>query len=185
MFFKCVLLCLLGMLVGCESATVRYTSMHVAEVSEPGSPDDGESQISSTDSDRSGEPLLMSISYQERTPQEQSLVVDPFPTVFFPFDSWNIDADVRKRLDATAGWMNRFPRYGLMVEGHTDVRGTESYNMVLGEKRAHAVKEYLGKMGVSLKRIETLSYGKTFVFCEVDDESNCHQFNRRAELFLE
>lgn len=185
MLLKCVLLCLVGMLVGCESATVRYTSMHVGEMPKHGSPDDALSQISSKDSGRSGEPLLMSISYQERTPQEQSLVVDPFPTVFFPFDSWEIDADVRRRLDATAGWMNRFPRYGLTIEGHTDVRGTESYNMVLGEKRAQAVKEYLGALGVSLKRIETLSYGKTFVLCEVDNESKCHQFNRRAELFLE
>jgi peptidoglycan-associated lipoprotein len=185
MFLRGVLLCLLGMLLGCESSTIRYTSMHGGEISDHGSPGNAFPQISSTDSDRSGEPLLMSISYQEHTPQEPSSVVDPFPTVFFPFDSWAIDGDVRARLDATAGWMNRFPRYGLTIEGHTDVRGTESYNMVLGEKRAHAVKEYLGELGVSLTRIETLSYGKTFVLCKVDDESNCHQFNRRAELFLD
>ncbi len=111
--------------------------------------------------------------------------VDPFPTVYFPFDSWEISTDVRDRLDATAGWMNRFPQYGLTIEGHTDVRGTESYNMVLGAKRAQAVKEYLKNLGISSSRVDVVSYGKVLMLCEIDDESTCHQFNRRAELLLD
>ena len=111
--------------------------------------------------------------------------VDPFPTVYFPFDSWEVSADVRDRLDATAGWMSRFPQYGLTIEGHTDVRGTESYNMVLGAKRAQAVKEYLKNLGIPSSRVDVVSYGKVLMLCEVDDESTCHQYNRRAELLLE
>lgn len=111
--------------------------------------------------------------------------VDPFPTVFFRYESWEINADVRNRLEATAQWMNQFPKYGLRIEGHTDVRGTESYNMVLGAKRAHAVKEYFAHLGIPTQRLETVSYGKVFVVCDIDDEWGCHQYNRRAELLIQ
>jgi peptidoglycan-associated lipoprotein len=111
--------------------------------------------------------------------------IDPFPTVYFHFDSWEISSEVQDRLDVTAKWMNRFPNYGLMIEGHTDIRGTESYNMVLGGRRANAVKEYLANLGIPRQRLDTVSYGKTLALCEVDDEHNCHQFNRRADLLLE
>jgi peptidoglycan-associated lipoprotein len=111
--------------------------------------------------------------------------MDPFPTVYFPFDSWEIASDVQNRLNATANWMSRFPGYGLTIEGHTDIRGTESYNMILGVRRAKAVKEYLANLGIPQKRLDVVSYGKTLVLCEVDDEQKCHQFNRRADLLLE
>lgn len=111
--------------------------------------------------------------------------VDPFPTVFFRYESWEINADVRNRLEATAQWMNQFPKYSLQIEGHTDVRGTESYNMVLGAKRAHAVKEYFAHLGIPTQRLETVSYGKVFVVCDIDDEWGCHQYNRRAELLIQ
>ncbi|MDR4492937.1 MAG: OmpA family protein [Nitrospirales bacterium] len=112
-------------------------------------------------------------------------IADPFPTVYFSFDSWEVSSDVQDRLDATAGWMSRFPQYGLTIEGHTDVRGTESYNMVLGAKRAQAVKEYLKNLGILPTRVNVVSYGKVLMLCEMDDESTCHQYNRRAELLLE
>ncbi|MDT3779731.1 OmpA family protein [Nitrospira sp. MA-1] len=112
-------------------------------------------------------------------------IIDPFPTVYFPFDSWEISSEVQDRLDATANWMNRFPNYGLTIEGHTDVRGTESYNMILGDRRARAVKEYLADLGISRKRLDVVSFGNTLVLCEIDDEHQCHQFNRRADLLLE
>ncbi len=111
--------------------------------------------------------------------------LDPFPTVYFPFDSWEITSEVQDRLDATASWMSRFPGYELTIEGHTDLRGTESYNMILGVRRAKAVKDYLANLGIPRKRLEIVSYGKTLVLCEVDDEHTCHQFNRRADLLLE
>jgi len=110
---------------------------------------------------------------------------EPFPTVYFSFDSWEVTPDVRRRLDATAEWLTRFPHYELTIEGHTDVRGTESYNMVLGAKRAQAVKEYLKNLGIPSRRVDVVSFGQNLMLCEIDDESKCHQFNRRAELLLE
>jgi len=110
---------------------------------------------------------------------------DPFPTVYFPFDSWEITPEVRDRLDATAKWMTDFSRYGLTIEGHTDIRGTESYNMVLGVRRANAVKEYLAHLGIPRTRLDVVSYGNILVLCDMDDEYRCHQFNRRADLLLD
>lgn len=110
---------------------------------------------------------------------------EPFPTVYFPYDSWEITSEVRERLDATATWMTTFSKYGLTIEGHTDIRGSESYNMVLGIRRAKAVKEYLAHLGIPLSRLDIVSYGNTLVLCEMDDEHRCHQFNRRADLLLE
>jgi peptidoglycan-associated lipoprotein len=119
-------------------------------------------------------------------PSVQELAeAEPFPTVYFPFDSWEITPEVRERLDATAKWMTHYSTYGLMIEGHADIRGSESYNMVLGVKRAKAVKDYLSNLGIPRTRLDIVSYGNTLVLCDVDDEHRCHQFNRRADLLLE
>ncbi len=121
----------------------------------------------------------------EQKVSEMHTQVEPFPTIYFPFDSWEITPEVRERLDATAEWMTHFSSYGLTIEGHTDIRGSESYNMVLGVKRAKAVKEYLVHLGVPRTRLDIVSYGNVLVLCDVDDEHRCHQFNRRADLLLE
>jgi outer membrane protein OmpA-like peptidoglycan-associated protein len=116
---------------------------------------------------------------------QEIVETEPFPTIYFPFDSWEITPEVRDRLDATAKWMTHFSTYGLMIEGHADIRGSESYNMVLGVKRAKAVKDYLANLGIPRTRLDIVSYGNTLVLCDIDDEHRCHQFNRRADLLLE
>ena len=111
--------------------------------------------------------------------------VEPFPTIYFPFNSWEITPVVQERLDATAKWMTQFSTYGLTIEGHTDIRGSAGYNMILGVRRAKAVKDYLATLGIPRTRLDIVSYGNTLVLCDVDDEQRCHQFNRRADLLLE
>ncbi|MDH5698617.1 MAG: OmpA family protein [Nitrospirota bacterium] len=169
---------------GCESLSMTHQSSEALTSGPPpvtlASLSTSEIQGSSSLSQR------MSIPQATKNGVSQgSGPIDPFPTVYFPFDSWEISSDVQDRLDATASWMNRFPNYGLTIEGHTDVRGTESYNMILGVRRAKAVKEYLTNLGISRKRLDVVSFGNTLVLCEVDDEHQCHQFNRRADLMLE
>ncbi len=111
--------------------------------------------------------------------------VDPFPTVYFTFNSWEINSEIQERLDATAQWMGQFPQYDLTIEGHADIRGTESYNMILSAKRASAVKDYLANLGIPPTRLDTISFGNTMLLCDIDDEKQCHQLNRRADLLLE
>jgi len=169
---------------GCESLSMSHQSSEALVSGPPpitlASLSASEIQGSSSLSQRMSIPKVPESGVsQEKDP------IDPFPTVYFPFDSWEISSEVQDRLDATASWMNRFPNYELTIEGHTDARGAESYNMILGVRRAKAVKEYLANLGISRKRLDVVSFGNTLVLCEVDDEHRCHQFNRRADLLLE
>ena len=71
----------------------------------------------------------------------------------------------------------------MKVEGHCDERGTAAYNLVLGEKRAKAVRNYLVELGVGADRLSIVSYGKERPFCNERAES-CYQQNRRGHLVV-
>lgn len=101
--------------------------------------------------------------------------------VFFGYDSWRISEDAKMSLGESAEWLKANPATSLTVEGHCDERGSSSYNLVLGEKRAKAVRNYLVELGVSPARLKVVSYGEERPFCEEASES-CYQLNRRGHL---
>ncbi len=184
MFLRLLGIMMLFSVWGCESLSMNHRT---SDATQSGPPMPTLTSLSKS-------PTLDSSSLTERMviPEETEKIVstiqaeaEPFPTIYFPFDSWEITSEVKNRLDATAKWMTHFSRYGLTIEGHTDIRGSESYNMVLGVKRAEAVKEYLANLGIPRTRLDIVSYGNVLVLCDVDDEHRCHQFNRRADLLLE
>ncbi|MDD5167778.1 MAG: peptidoglycan-associated lipoprotein Pal [Syntrophales bacterium] len=83
-----------------------------------------------------------------------------FQDIHFDFDRYNLkDAD-RKILDTHAKWLMDHPDYMVKIEGNCDERGTDEYNLALGEKRAWSARDYLSDLGVSKERISTISYGK-------------------------
>jgi peptidoglycan-associated lipoprotein len=101
--------------------------------------------------------------------------------VFFGYDSWTISDDQRQSLNRDAEWMRSNPAAMIKVEGHCDERGTSAYNLVLGEKRAKAVRNYLVELGISANRLSVVSYGKERPSCMEHAES-CYQQNRRGHL---
>lgn len=101
--------------------------------------------------------------------------------IFFGYDSWRISEDAKVSLGESAEWLKANPDAALTVEGHCDERGSSSYNLVLGEKRAKAVRNYLVELGVSPGRVKVVSYGEERPFCEEATES-CYQLNRRGHL---
>ncbi len=103
--------------------------------------------------------------------------------VFFSYDSWTISEDGRQALSRDADWMKSNLSAAIKVEGHCDERGTSAYNLVLGEKRAKAVRNYLVELGVSANRLSVVSYGKERPFCGEHAES-CYQQNRRGHLVV-
>lgn len=103
--------------------------------------------------------------------------------VFFGYDSWTITEDGRQALSRDAEWMKSNPSAVVKVEGHCDERGTSAYNLVLGEKRAKAVRNYLVELGVGANRLSVVSYGKERPFCN-DHAEACYQQNRRGHLVL-
>ncbi|MEX0829166.1 MAG: OmpA family protein [Nitrospirales bacterium] len=104
--------------------------------------------------------------------------------VFFQFDSWTLTQEGKQTLERTAGWFSQEPSSKLIIEGHTDQRGTQAYNMVLAKKRAVAVQEYLSQLGVENSRLAIISYGKDKPFCQEATEV-CHQLNRRGHLLVQ
>jgi peptidoglycan-associated lipoprotein len=104
--------------------------------------------------------------------------------VFFQFDSWTLTQEGKQTLERTAGWFSQDPSSNLIIEGHTDQRGTQAYNMVLAKKRAVAVQEYLSQLGVEASRLAIISYGKDKPFCQEATEV-CHQLNRRGHLLVQ
>jgi peptidoglycan-associated lipoprotein len=81
-------------------------------------------------------------------------------TVFFAFDSAELNAEAKSTLDRQAAFLNVNPTLVVVVEGHADERGTREYNLALGDRRAVSVRDYLLAKGLNAARIRTVSYGK-------------------------
>ena len=103
--------------------------------------------------------------------------------VFFNYDSWTISEDQRQALNRDADWMRSNASAMVKVEGHCDERGTSAYNLVLGEKRAKAVRNYLVELGISANRLSVVSYGKERPSC-LEHAESCYQQNRRGHLVV-
>jgi len=101
--------------------------------------------------------------------------------VFFDYDRFHIRRDAMPVLDANAGWLRANGSKIVLIEGHCDERGTVAYNLVLGEKRARATKQYLQDLGVQASQLPITSYGETRPFCKQQNE-DCYQQNRRAHF---
>ena len=91
---------------------------------------------------------------------ERDFVINVGDRVYFDYDHYAVRDDARSILDAQAAWLQRYPAVRVRIEGNCDERGTREYNFALGARRANSVKEYLVGRGVSVARIDTVSYGK-------------------------
>ncbi len=104
----------------------------------------------------------------EATPEREAAAVAPIPdkptpplkTVYFDTDSASIRGDAVDGLKASVQWLNENPNVTVRVEGHTDERGSASYNKDLGKRRAAAVRSWLVKNGIKKSRLEVISFGK-------------------------
>ncbi len=106
-----------------------------------------------------------------------------FQDALFDYDKYNIRSDARDVLDSVAAWLKKHKDINVLIEGHCDDRGTNDYNLALGEKRANSARDYLIARGVSSKRMSTLTYGEEKPVCSSMNES-CRQNNRRAHFVV-
>jgi len=104
---------------------------------------------------------------------------------YFDYDQHTIrpDAQAALRSDAQtlADIIRQYPDFKLKVEGHCDERGSEEYNLALGDARAKQAKEYLAGLGLPGNQLDVISYGKDRPVC-ADHDEDCWQKNRRAHL---
>ena len=110
---------------------------------------------------------------------QHDLEVNVGDRVYFGYDSSVLDDQARATVERQAAWLQQFPTVTVTIEGHTDQRGTTEYNLALGERRANAVKSYLGSLGIDPARILVISYGKERLANPADTEEAYAQ-NRRA-----
>ena len=99
--------------------------------------------------------------------------------IYFETDSYSVDSEDRRILDAQAAWLQRNPNVRVTIEGHADERGTREYNLALGDRRANAARTYLQSVGIAAGRMNVISWGKERPEALGSDESAWAR-NRRA-----
>lgn len=114
---------------------------------------------------------------------EQLNAEKPLGDAFFVYDSTDLTDAVRSALQKNVEWMKRWTTTKVMVEGHADARGTNEYNLALGERRADAVRDYLVSLGLPADRMTIVSKGEEQPFCS-DETESCWQQNRRGHFIL-
>jgi peptidoglycan-associated lipoprotein len=107
----------------------------------------------------------------------------PLSDVFFDYDESTIKDDQRAVLQKNMDWLRRWTSVRITVEGHTDSRGTNEYNLSLGERRAAAVKDYLAGLGLAADRVLVISKGEETPVC-AENNDGCWSRNRRAHFVV-
>lgn len=103
--------------------------------------------------------------------------------IHFDYDKYFIREDAKPALESNSSWLKRFGTAKILIEGHCDERGTEEYNLALGEKRSKSALDYLSSLGVAPERMRIISYGKSQPLDPGHDEV-AWQKNRRAQFTI-
>jgi len=129
------------------------------------------------------EPVLSEEEIFLKKSLEEINQTKPLAMIFFDYDKYNIREDAVPVLEANASWLKKFPTTKVLIEGHCDERGTEEYNLALGEKRAKSTMDYLVSLGIPAERIRIISYGKSQPLDPGHDEAAWAK-NRRAQFLI-
>jgi peptidoglycan-associated lipoprotein len=108
---------------------------------------------------------------------------DSLKDIYFKFDKYDLDDESRQILSQNASYLKANSSAAVEIQGHCDERGTNNYNIALGERRAQSTKMYLVSQGVSSRQIHTISYGEERPSC-FDSNGACWLKNRRAHFRL-
>ena len=101
--------------------------------------------------------------------------------IHFNFDQYGLDSNSKEVLKQNASYLKQNPGTKIEVQGHCDERGTNNYNIALGERRAHSTKRFLVSQGIDSSRINIISFGEEKPFC-FDSNEGCWFQNRRAHF---
>lgn len=107
----------------------------------------------------------------------------PMVPVYFEFDSSKVTGEQVQRIETNADFIKKNPQLNIRIEGNCDPRGTQEYNLALGERRAQSAKSYLVNLGVNAERLSTVSFGEEKLLLFGHDEISWAQ-NRRADFVI-
>jgi len=114
---------------------------------------------------------------------EQINQESPLEMIHFDYDRYFIREDAKPVLESNSQWLKKFRSVRILIEGHCDERGTEEYNLALGEKRAKGTMDYLVSLGIPVNRMQIISYGKSQPL-ELGHDEVSWQKNRRAQFLI-
>jgi len=103
--------------------------------------------------------------------------------IHFQFDQYDLDKSSKSILKQNADFLKRHPSVKVEIQGHCDERGTNNYNLALGQRRAASTKKYLSSLGIPENRLHVISYGEEKPFCNESSDS-CWWRNRRAHFMV-
>lgn len=132
-----------------------------------------------TEKKGAGEGTITSKDVEGTVAGKEGIIQD----VHFDFDKYDIRDSDKPTLKAASDYMTANSDAKLSVEGHCDERGTNEYNLALGDRRAKAVKDYLVSLGVSSGRVDTISFGEEKPLCKEQTE-DCWAKNRRGHFVV-
>ncbi|MEX0908201.1 MAG: OmpA family protein, partial [Gemmatimonadaceae bacterium] len=103
--------------------------------------------------------------------------------IYFDFDKSDIRPDAAATLDRKIPWLQANPGMRIRIEGNADNRGSDEYNLALGQRRAASARQYLADRGIDAGRFDLVSYGEERPVCsETPMTEACHQLNRRDDF---
>jgi peptidoglycan-associated lipoprotein len=155
--------------------TTTMEGMEKKQPIEKGTTEIGGEEVAKIETAEIQEPTAAELSAKER----EEILKD----IHFDFDKYDIRDQDKPILRKIADWLLSRKDVKLIIEGHCDERGTNEYNLGLGDKRATATKDYLVSLGVPENRLQTVSYGEERPICTEHNES-CWQQNRRAHFVV-
>lgn len=122
----------------------------------------------------------------EQAQREREMEDEQFQNehIYYEFDSSVLLPEAQNTLSHKAEYMQKYTDVGLVIEGHCDERGTDAYNLALGERRAESARRYLLDLGIDESRIETISYGEERPLDPGNNEEAWAK-NRRAQFLLQ
>ncbi|NWF98231.1 MAG: peptidoglycan-associated lipoprotein Pal [Nitrospirae bacterium] len=106
-----------------------------------------------------------------------------FEDIYFNYDEYVLQPDGKAILENVSNWMLKNKNTVISLEGHCDERGTNEYNLALGDKRAKSARDYLIALGIPSERLQTISYGEEKPVCTEKTES-CWAKNRRVHIVV-
>ena len=118
-----------------------------------------------------------------RPAPKEFVAIDALKPIYFDFDKYDIRPGDRRILDANAQWLKEHANQLVLIEGHCDERGTNEYNLALGERRARAAMDYLTSKGIAGNRLQIISYGEERPLCHERNEA-CWARNRRDHFLV-
>lgn len=144
-------------------------------------PTTGDTGVQETQPGEPTPPVVQPIAEDELSDTVLADITRQLQPVFYDYNKSDIREDQIAALQNNARVLKQYAKASVLIEGHCDERGTDEYNLALGERRARSAKDYLVSLGIAEARISTISYGESKPFAEGHNESVWQQ-NRRAHF---